>query len=429
RAVKWEEADAEVGGILKTAGGKVRVLSAQVNWKGKTLSLSQALVEMNPQQASTAETFQLADQLLEQAVLKTEKKIKEQIQKIAEAKSPAELERLIASQLMASLLQKGFPEIANDYESLIRKITQPSLTDLVMHRYVSQYLTWGGLALMLIHGAKWGSKYVLKSSYPYMDLLSTGANGVLAGYMRSFLGVMVADTGFQAAQTWKAMKGYDETDDLFQTNVSAEQSLVDPQDLLESRTAYQMAKFSFLARMGMDSVLMYLPLIKSLSAAKGQNGLIRQMMQNTQDLALLELGPDDFHKVEQALLSLRSRQPKNLSLVEEAAQRLRERIRAGETYQLPSTFQSLLIEDSFQTLELNARNESSWRKIDEALNRVTHAGKSALEIKKANRAAVYLKDLLAAQPTLPQTGSQKSTKVTEYEKKLAQALGRFENIE
>ena len=405
------------------------LLATHVLFRGSTTTLAEALVSINPNATSNKIAFNQSEDLVEQALDQVEISIHQNIQKISQATRLEEIEKVVNNSMMMSLIFRGFRELAPVQNQWLRQATSPSTTEMLMHRYVSGYLTWGGSALMLILGGKWLTQMTLKRAFPYADLVAMAADGVLAGYMRSFTPVLLADTAYQAGETWGVHSETEESESLFASSATAEGGLVDTSELSEARTAYQIAKWSFVARMGMDTALMYLPMMRGLAKARGDDELMRQLMQNSEDFSRLGLKGDAFEQIEQGLQHVRLEARTDIKLAEEAAARLIERRSSGQTYSLDTTFKKLLIEDAFQTLLLNTSKASSWLKIDEALQLVTHSGKSLIEIRTAENAAEFLKTLLKKDSALPQRLATDARSIRPYERKLAEALGRSHSLD
>jgi hypothetical protein len=111
---------------------------------------------------------------------------------------------------------------------------------------------------------------------------------------------------------------------------------------------------------------------------------------------------------------------------EQGYARLSAKIRAGQTYRLPTVFARMAIEDAFKTLALSAKDPLSWDKIDGARALQIRAATTAAAETKVKRAARFLKTYLAE---VPAGKTPEFMPVSTSERKLLAALNRGPTLE
>lgn len=427
--------------------------------------LADALAALNPRHQSDAETMRRAEPLVDQALLKSETKILEDIQTVARATELKDIEAVVTSSLMMALVMRGFPEFGIQRDELVQRMLSPSLTDQIMRRYVGNYIIWGGLALMAMHGANWMAKKLVKRAFPFTDVMTAGFDSLAAGYMRSLMLMIVADTAYQAAEFHHIGKQHSQTEDFFAAGASG-RSFFEYGEFRQANSGYEFAKWSFYGRIAADALFMYLPMARHVLTAHGDRVALGRLAENSADLAKLGLGPDDFGRAEvmmglarqvrsaaskvsvidftpgtpseavgarmaDFLKRARDMNAADFAEIEAAAGRIAGVVRAGKTYRLPNTFREMAIQDAFKALGLGGwlnklRPAAAWDKIDDALAQMTHAGRSAAQATRTRRAAEFLKRILEETPAIRET---RFADVSRAERRLAAAYGRTRAIE
>ena len=109
------------------------------------------------------------------------------------------------------------------------------------------------------------------------------------------------------------------------------------------------------------------------------------------------------------------------SAYEQAYARLAAKVRAGETYRLPTIIERLGIEDAFKSLGLDIKSATSWDRIEAARAFRESAATSADAAKKVNLAARYLKVYLAEVPNMR---VREFVPISKAERALLKTLGR-----
>jgi hypothetical protein len=427
------------------------------------IRLANALTDINPHFESSPQIEDQAQHLIDQALVRIESQVRRNIDKVGSARSGAEIEKVVTSSMMLALVMKGFPEFHLYEDQFIQELLSPSATDQVMRRYVGPYMAYGFGAIMLMHGTNWVAKQgakrlgwgFLKDAFPVTNVLTWGLDSVLAGYMRSAMIVILADTAYNAYGLYRERQQRQQIQDFSSCSADGP-CFFDAEELAAANSAYSVAKWSFFGRMAMDTGLMYLPMGISLVHQFGDRLVMAEFMADTQAFERLGLRPSEFEKVERNMELARSireghadvhivknagadvahlaefaerlvkMSAENWAELERSYARLSAKIKAGQTYRLPTVIDRLAIQDAFKSLDLSPKKPASWDKIEEARALHSRAAPTRGTEGKVNRAARFLKSYLLADPGV-RTREFKLPSLPE--RKLLKALGRNGMIE
>jgi hypothetical protein len=298
---------------------------------GEPVPLAKALLEANPEQVTTEESWENSSSLVDEAIAASEARIRSTILKAARAKTLAELEPITSASIATELVISAFPAQSRERELAFEQMAAHGLGDQFMHGKVGGYLSYGFGAMMLLHATGW----LIRPLRPFTQAINWGLEPLIKGYMASALPLVMLDTAYQYRDLRKKEMTLGFARDLF-TSAPMGGSLVDAATVEALRKDYAWSKWFFWGRVGMDTVCMYIPESLHLVNKLGQKMILREFMGDMDAFRILGLEVGNWGGVTRAQVLARTRPvilvPEAVSEIEVAFTRLQSRIQSGRTW-------------------------------------------------------------------------------------------------
>jgi DNA-directed RNA polymerase subunit F len=419
--------------------------------------LADALVAANPDLVNSAPVMKRIEPLIDQALIKVEANLLSEIEHVALARTPQDLEEIVTGSVMLSLVMSGFPEFHLQQDKFRQELLSPSLVDQLMRRYVNKYVEYGFGALMLFQVIKFSSKFIAKDALPYISIIGSGIDAVTAGYMRSAMIAVLADKTYMAAEAIQASRARDEIQKGYLCGATGP-CLFSANELQSSQDKASHAWSTFGWSVAADTAFMFAPMGWALFNESKMAVTAEVFAQDSAAFAQLGLKPGSFDEIGKRVnLARRLRQdsklvahiidleprlpiphelPRVIKYIQkvakldseqfaellQSAERLQAKAAAGQAYQLPNILSELAREDAFRTLDLSPK-PSSFSEIDNALENLSSRkyAHTREEIAVFQRAHDYLQDYLAVYPS---AAKEPLKEITAVERRLIKALGR-----
>lgn len=313
------------------------ILGTEVNLDRKTLSLAAALLESNPERISDDETWALAESLIDQAIVKSEARIRDLIRKVGTAKTLKELSVIAESSLQTELVLNLFPSLGHEQNRALEELARHSLTEQFFHGKVGGYLSWGFGALMLVQA----TGFVIKPARPFTEAITWGLDPLIKGYMASAIPLVMVDTVYQWDELKKKEARLDYARDL-QAAFPLGGSLVEAAAVDALRKDYEWSKWFFYGRVALDTLCMYLPEGYHLITKAGQKLALREAMADMDAFRILGLEVGNWAGVTRAQADAMARKvifvPEAVMEIEMAHARLLAKIQSGRTWDPRTAF-------------------------------------------------------------------------------------------
>lgn len=262
--------------------------------------LADALVGLNAGATCDEATEARAAELIDMALVKIEEQIRKNIEKIGNAKNAGEIEKVVTTSMMLSLVMNGFPEFRLYEERFLEELLSPSLIDQVMHKYAGPAMMYGFGAMMLIKGVNWIAKKAIKRAFPITHIFSLGFDSLVAGYMHGAMYLIVADTVYQINETLHQGKQRQQQEDFFFCAVEGS-CFTEISELRAANMNYEFSKWMLYGRLAMDTMLMYLPVGRGKFTQWRERISLKEFTADGQAFEKFGLKPGDFNKVERAM--------------------------------------------------------------------------------------------------------------------------------
>jgi hypothetical protein len=264
--------------------------------------LADALVAINPGRTCppSPETEAQAETLINYALADLENQIRKNIETVGNATSQEEIRSVLSSSMMISLVMSGFPEFKRFEKSSLEELLSPSLLDMAMNRYATPAMMYGFGAMMLMQGTDWIAKRVSKGAYAITHVLNEGFQGVLEGYMRGAMALIVADTAYQISELAHKRSEKRQTEDFFLCSASGP-CFSSIENVRAAAATYSRAKAEMVFRITLDLFFMYRPIVRGFLVNRGERAAMRDFAADSQAFETLGLKPGQFGEVERVM--------------------------------------------------------------------------------------------------------------------------------
>lgn len=179
------------------------ILMTEVSHRGEEKPLYEVLHALNPNAVNSREVNRAASEFVDAALDRVERRIHENVTKIAEADNLFQIEDVVSSSMLLQFVMTSFPEFRASQEEFLTKMQDSDFFERLFHKQVGPVLGYGFGAVILLKIAKWGSKYVFKKRMrPLMILADTVASPFSKGLFKWGTYVFVADVGYRAYEAF-----------------------------------------------------------------------------------------------------------------------------------------------------------------------------------------------------------------------------------
>ncbi len=313
------------------------ILGTEVTWTGKKLSLAAALLESNPDRISDDETWAQAESLIDQAIEKSEARIRSLIQKAGSAKTLKEISVIAESSLNMELVMSIFPQLGHEQNRALEDLARHSLSEQFFHGKIGGYLSWGFGALMLVQA----TGFLIKPARPFTEAITWGLDPLIKGYMASAIPLVMADTVYQWEELKKKESRLEFSRDI-QAAFPLGGSLVEAAAVDALRKDYEWNKWFFYGRVALDTLCMYLPEGYHLVTKVGQKLALREAMADMDAFRILGLEVGNWAGVTRAQADAMTRKvilvPDAVAEIEMAHARLLSKVQSGRTWDPRTAF-------------------------------------------------------------------------------------------
>jgi hypothetical protein len=296
----WHKASLHEADDDYDSGNDDRMVYGEYDEVTREPRLADALVALNPRGTCDEATEAKAAELIDLALVRVEDQIRKNIEKVGNAKNAGEIEKVVTTSMMLSLVMHGFPEFRLYEERFLEDLLSPSLTDQLMRKYAGPAMMYGFGAMMFIKGVDWVAKKMVKRAFPITQVFSLGFDSLMAGYMRGAVILMIADSVYQINEQLHMSKERDQAEDFFFCSIEGG-CFTDIDQLRAENSAYKLSKWMLYGRLAMDTMLMYLPMARGVYTKWGQKVALKELAQDSEAFAKLGLRIGDFGQVERSM--------------------------------------------------------------------------------------------------------------------------------
>jgi hypothetical protein len=161
-------------------------------------------------------------------------------------------------------------------------------------------MMYGFGAMMLIKGIDWIAKRAVKRAFPITHVLALGFDGVMAGYMRAAVVLIIADSAYQVKEFLHQRANRQQQEDFYYCSVEGG-CFTGISELRAANSSYKIAKWMLVGRFAMDAVLMYLPMARGVLTRMGDKVILEEFAADAEAFKALGLPAGDFARVESAM--------------------------------------------------------------------------------------------------------------------------------
>jgi hypothetical protein len=302
------------------------------------ISLAQALREASPNLESTEESWTAATRAIDEAIRKTETRIRSTITRVSRATSLREIETAATSAVNLELMLSVFPTQSAERERALEQLATHSLTDRFIHGNVGSYLSYGFGALLLLHATGW----VVRPARPFVQAINWGLEPLIKGYMASAIPLVMLDTAYYYQDLNRQESSFTLGDDLFAGSPLGG-ALIDHANVSALRSSYAWARGMFWGRVILDVATMYAPEALHLVNRLNQRMALRDFMGDIDAFHTLGVPLGNWGAVTRAQVQAQTREvlfvPSAVNEIESAYARLQSRIQSGKTWNPDRVFQ------------------------------------------------------------------------------------------